>query len=61
LGEKITFLWEFFSDIYFVNKEVLASSLFSTWGILRFLMLKMGEFIEIFGGILLNKSGNTVS
>jgi hypothetical protein len=37
-GGKFTFLWEFFSDLYVVNGEFLASSLFITWGILKFLM-----------------------
>jgi hypothetical protein len=37
-GEKMTFLWEFFSYPYVVNGEFLAASLFSTWAILKFLM-----------------------
>jgi hypothetical protein len=37
-GGKMTFLWEFFSDPYVVNGEFLAKSLFSTWGILKFLI-----------------------
>jgi hypothetical protein len=32
-GGKMTFMWEFFSDPYVVNGEILAKYPLSTWGI----------------------------
>jgi hypothetical protein len=58
-GEKITFLWEIFSDLYVVNGKFLVSSLLSYLGNFSIPYVVNGEFIEIFWGLLLNKSGNT--
>jgi hypothetical protein len=52
-GEKMTFSWEIFPDLYVVNGEFLAASLFigKYLGNFKIPYVVNGEFIKIFWGI----------
>jgi hypothetical protein len=53
LGKKMTFSWEIFPDLYVVNGEFLAASLFigKYLGNFKIPYVVNGEFIKIFWGI----------